>query len=102
MIGQSNFERPDRRQVEDRQAIVSDHDRIAVAKPEPSFAVASVSTPGRPLPTRSISVGLLLCVTITGLAANINLARGREKRTNVRPVSIAVKATKERREHDVR
>jgi len=58
-----------------------------------SFAVASASTVARPLPMRSISVGAPLWIATTGLPAKTNLARGREKRTKVRPVKTAVKAS---------
>ena len=57
-----------------------------------SLAAPSVSALARPLPTRTIRVGLPLYIATTGLVAKINLARGREKRTKVRPVTMAVKA----------
>ena len=55
-----------------------------------NFAAPSESTAARPLPIRTIKDGLPSCIATTGLAANTSLARGREKRTKVRPVKIAV------------
>jgi hypothetical protein len=45
------------------------------------------------MPIRTINVGFPLCIATTGLAAKISLARGREKRTKVRPVKTAVNAS---------
>jgi hypothetical protein len=52
-----------------------------------------VRTAARPLPILTINVGLSWCIATTGFAAKTSLARGREKRTKVRPVKIAVKAS---------
>jgi hypothetical protein len=56
---------------------------------------ASASTPARPLPIRTVKVGLSLCIAITGLAAKISLALGREKRTKVRPAKMAANPTQQ-------